>query len=294
MVFSMMNLEKLEEKAQQVREELAQINTLYSDIISKSKFWSEKRDDLNKKVKNLIVEAKDYRKNRDEVNSFIKNLKSEIKSNNARITEISEKIKSIEEEIDRYLKKLDRKYSFRDLKKEIERLDWIVQTSSLPLEEEKKIVSEILVLEENLSYLNKIRNLESEVKRLKLEREALKKANILNREKISGLVEKSRDFHKKLLRLSEKISKLKEEADQTHRMFVDFISKAKTLKNERKKKAGELRDIECQIKALRMEAVKKREEKILSEARNRAMEKIKKGKKLSWDEFKILNESREV
>ena len=105
MVFSMMNLEKLEEKAQQVREELAQINTLYSDIISKSRSWSEKRDDLNKKVKNLIVEAKDYRKNRDEVNSLIKNLKSEIKSNNARITEISEKIKSIKEEIERRCKK---------------------------------------------------------------------------------------------------------------------------------------------------------------------------------------------
>ena len=97
-----------------------------------------------------------------------------------------------------------------------------------------------------------------------------------------------------MLEKIEDSKKLKEEADSLHKLFLQTREKIRPVQEE-------ILEISAQIKAFREEAEveeekekKKGEEALRERLEKQAREKLRRGEKLSWEEFQLLAEKENV
>ena len=104
--------------------------------------------------------------------------------------------------------------------------------------------------------------------------------------------EESWKIHKLMIEKIKEIEKIRGKADEAQQNFLDFKEKLSAVKKE-------IAEVLEQISLLRKEDLmkeeeeRKRKEEILrEEIRKKAEEKLKHGKKVTWEEFKILSEDK--
>jgi uncharacterized coiled-coil DUF342 family protein len=250
---------------------------------------AENRNRLNEELRNLRAEIQELRSERDQTNEKVKELKLQRNTFTARISEKIQEIKKLSEERRDFSKKTP-SASHRALEEEVESIDWKIQTSSLTLQEEKNLVGKVKVLETQLSAHRKLEKLNrkidalhTEVKNFKVERERCHEA-------LTAHSQKSQEIHTKMLSRIEMSKKTKMEADDAHKRFLETREKAKPIREE-------ITVISCKIRELETEAreenekEKKQGESLLRQTlENKAMEKLKRGEKLSWEEFQLIAE----
>jgi uncharacterized coiled-coil DUF342 family protein len=119
--------------------------------------------------------------------------------------------------------------------------------------------------------------------------EANEEAGILHG-KISDLAEQSQSYHKRMTESLQKLKGLQDEADSYHQ---EFLKRVKDLETARKDHA----EAETQLKALTSElssreaVERKAEEKTTRQAvKKEVRKKLKKGEKLTFEEFKLILE----
>lgn len=250
---------------------------------------AEKRNKLNMEFRGLQAEILKLKNARDEINARVKELKqqrSQIK------TEIAEKItefKNLKNEIEILVKKKPPK-SFNELQKEIKSIEWRIQTTPLDLQKEKQLVEKVKQLESQLNIHRKIEQLNQKKLELKTELKALEARAKLLHEKIVREAEKSQKIHEERLKKLEKARKLKTEADNLHQLFLQAKEKMKPFQEEMEKILEETRNLRRKILAEEETEKKKSEESLLKEIEKRAKEKLRRGEKLTWEEFKAIAE----
>ncbi|MEM3054946.1 MAG: hypothetical protein QXM52_04495, partial [Candidatus Bathyarchaeia archaeon] len=129
-------------------------------------------------------------------------------------------------------------------------------------------------------------------KKLELEAElkALEARAKLYHEKISEKAGKSQESHEKMLNKIEEAKKLKMEADNIHQLFLQAKEKAKPIQTEIMNLLGEIKRLKEEILAEEEKARKEREKSLLENIERQAKEKLKRGEKLTWEEFKAIAE----
>jgi uncharacterized coiled-coil DUF342 family protein len=180
------------------------------------------------------------------------------------------------------------------LEDEIAKVEWKIQTEPHSLEEEKKLVNRVKALEVQLQAHKQKEQVKNEIADLGAEAQTLKNEIQSDSNKILELAQQSQMFHEKMIKDLEKAKTLKMEADGMHGKYVESKEKAK---------AYHLKCIEMleQIKALRA-TIQQKEEKERSKQQanlkkrieDEALDKLKRGKKLSFEEFKILAEQGKI
>ena len=128
-----------------------------------------------------------------------------------------------------------------------------------------------------------IRNLRSEVDKFKVESQGY-------HESLTANAQKSQELHGKMLAKVEESRTWRAEADELHKQFVMARESGKPVQdeivaglNEIRKLRGEMRDEEAKEK-------KQSEDDLRQSIEARAKEKLKRGEKLSWEEFQLLAE----
>lgn len=281
-----------QEKPQKIDELTRKLTVLREQklkVDAEAREFAEKRNRLNEAVKGLRAEILELRRTRDSINLEVKELKQQrdqIKEE--RIQKIGE-LKNLEKEIEKLEKKKPSK-SLKTLQKEIESIEWKIQTTSLNLQDEKQLVERVKQLEIQLSIHRKIEQLNQRKLELEAELKALEARAKLCHEKISEKAGKSQEFHEKMLEKIEEAKKLKMEADNIHQLFLQAREKAKPLQAEIANILGEIRRLKEEILAEEEKARKEREESLLENIERQAKEKLKRGEKLTWEEFKAIAE----
>jgi uncharacterized coiled-coil DUF342 family protein len=177
-----------------------------------------------------------------------------------------------------------------EIKELIKKFEWKIQTTTLSLEEEKRMIKRIQILEKDLHIDNQIKEIKRKVIKLKTEVETLKI-------KVDSVYSQILEYSKK--------------SQEYHRKYLELIKKSKSIEDTSKTSMMELLKIEKDLNRNRSqydELIKKINEvehKIISEEEKRkllninkkrdeieeiAQNKIKKKKKLSFSEFKVLME----
>lgn len=250
---------------------------------------AEKRNRLNEELRNLRTEIQELRSERDQANEKVKELKLQRNTTTARIHEEIEEIKKLGEERHDFSKKIPSR-SHRALEEEVERIDWKIQTSSLTLQEEKDLVEKVKALETQLDVhrkaeqLNrKIDALHNEVKNLKADREQCHRA-------LTAHSQKSQEIHAKMLARIEDSRKTKMEADGVHKRFLETREKTKPLQEEIATVSGKIRQFKTEAREQDEKERKQSESLLRQTLENKAMEKLRRGEKLSWEEFQLLAE----
>jgi uncharacterized coiled-coil DUF342 family protein len=277
--------------------EIQKIDEILSNIREKTSLQREKmdtfckkRDALNSKINKLSQEIKQTKINRNKLNEKVKQLKEKRTTIQLKIKERISIIKDLRKKIEI----LESKYSFKNfynIQKEFKELDWKIQTSTLELEEEKKLVERVRVLGTKISKIKKIKDqklkvnkLQNEVSKLDIDAE-----NCHN--KLTEIAKKSQELHEITTMKNSELEKICDEANNIHKSYLNLKKEFSPYREESRKLMQRKNELLLKAKE-KEEEERKVSEKILKEKiKSDAKAKIKNKQKLSWDEFKLLTES---
>ncbi|MEM2091721.1 MAG: hypothetical protein QXR59_00340, partial [Candidatus Bathyarchaeia archaeon] len=114
------------------------------------------------------------------------------------------------------------------------------------------------------------------------------------RERVSEAAAKSQSFHEKMIECLKRADELRAEADKIHEKYRAVKERANTIRLRYRELLNQISDIKRLIREeedrKRAEAISALKEKISREA----LEKLKRGEKISFDEFKILAEQGKI
>jgi uncharacterized coiled-coil DUF342 family protein len=300
-----------QDKLNQIANLRSQIATL-KDQVNKadveSKKQVEKRDQLNEQTKKVNLEIRDIKKQRDEINQKVQALKQQRDDVRVKIKPIMDEIQAINEKKEELKKKAPRVRQ-KDIQEEINKIDWKIQTESLDLQEEKRLVGEVKLLETQLSGYKKIEKQNKKIAEHIQERKVLDAQADKFHKELSEMAKKSQDLHESMIAKIAEAKKAKEEADVLHKGFIENKEKIKALlvdiavitgqmlglQNTVREQNKELREKEMAIRLKEKEQfAMQRNKKLLDEQALKtklgaqAKEKLNKGEKLSWNEFQLL------
>jgi uncharacterized coiled-coil DUF342 family protein len=277
-----LTIEKLSRQLTVLRKQRDSIN-------EEARSWASKRDGIHKQIKDLRLEAANIRERRDETNTKVRALKTQRDLTRTQKKGKLEEIKQLEEK-HRILITTQPKHALGPLKKEIEKIEWAIQTTSLTLEEEKPLVKRANELHKEYDRYKRTADLRSKISELERSIKTMNEEAEIFHKQLTKLALQSQQLHDRMIEILKKAKALKIQADEYHQNFVSNRSKSQLVH-------GECLELEAKIKTLKRslkEITEKSRLEQQSEKRKRleeeAVRKLKEGDKLTFEEFKLLVE----
>ena len=274
--------EPLSKDIAELHQKLSQIREEYDKLNSEAKEWVGKRNSLHKQIRKLRDKAQEFKQKRDTLNKRVQELKTLRDEANKKCREKRAQILESRKEIKTLTEKRPSRH-MNDLQTEIEKLEWRIQTTPLPLKEEETLIDQIRSLENQLLIHKKLQKLKNNLAEYRTEEEDFEsKAKICHTQLIE-LAEQSQQLHKEMLEILTEVTPLQDEADKSHKRFLEAKQKAERLHQQIDIIGEEIHRIEEKDKV-------RHELDLRKELEERALEKLKRGEKLTLDEFKALAE----
>jgi uncharacterized coiled-coil DUF342 family protein len=300
-----------QDKLNQIANLRSQIATLKDQVNkadAEAKKQVERRDQLNEQTRNINLEIRDIKKQRDEINQKVQALKQQRDEVRVKIKPIMDEIQAINSKKEE-LKKKAPHIRQKDIQEEINKIDWKIQTESLDLQEEKRLVGEVKILETQLSGYKKIEKQNKKIAEHFQERKVLDQQADAFHKELSEMAKKSQELHESMIAKIAEAKKAKEEADTLHKGFIENKEKIKAALVDIAVLTGQMLGVQNTVREQNKElhekemAVRVKEKEQMSVQRNKKMlndkvlkeklgaqakEKLNKGEKLSWNEFQLL------
>ena len=272
------------------------------------KKYVEKRNQLHEQVRKSRDEINQIKTERDTLNQKVKALKEQRNLIRDQTTPIMEQVSALDAKIAELRKTVPR-VSQRELQEELDAIEWKISTTSLDIQEEKRLVGEVKALELQLKGYKKIDKQHQKIKALLDQRKVLDaQADVFHKE-LTELAKKSQDLHTSMIEKVNAVKKDKAEADSLHQAFIKakdqnnlWYEQIRQLIDQNRGQRAVFREFDLAKRkeeeakwqteqAKRKEeaaqrAVKEKEikEKIGSEAK----EKLQRGEKVNWEEFQMM------
>ena len=288
-----------------------QIEKIKKQIIEANnqiKKFVEKRDQLHEKAKKSREEINQIKAERDALNEKVKLLKEQRNLVRAQATPIIEEVKAIDEKIVELRKNVPR-VSQRELQEEFDAIEWKISTTSMDLQEEKRLVGEVKELELQLKGYKKIDKKNQKIKDLITQRKIIEAQADVFHQELTDSAKKSQELHTRMIEKVAAVKKDRAEADSLHQAFIKAKEQnalwyeqikalmdqnrglrvvnrqfdlAKRKEEDAKRQAEQAKWREEQAQR----AVKEKEtkEKMGAEAK----EKLNRGEKVNWEEFQLM------
>lgn len=272
---------ELQRKAKFFKEERDKNNRI-------SREWAEKRDKLNSRVGQLLDKAQEEKKKRDTLNKKVKKLKKEKQEIKDNLKEHQKIVNGIKNELDQ-IPAQELKWTMK-IRKQIKNMEWKYQTNVIHPNEEKSIIDKIYQLESQLKdkkdLMEKLNELEDQLDKSREIEKILKE----KQKEIISTADESQIHHRRMVNVYNEIdNNVRPKADDCHQKFID----TKKIADEHHKN---LIMVIPRIKYLRKRLDRKRDDinklSMVVESRvEKALEKMKEGKRLTLDEFQLLVKS---
>ena len=287
---NLLKISNIEANARDIKQQREELNRKVTTI-------ANKRNHLNEQVKELIVSAKEEREKRDQCNQLISEIKEKKNIFIKELEGFNEQIQRLEEQLNQsqdknITQKRRPSFSTRRIRKEIQDLEWKLQTTSnLAITEEREIVDQIDRLEQRFrearesdvisrdlkTIYNRIRDLRGKLR--SLDRDLRAKAH------------ESRLHHKSMIQAFKNADVFRKQADELHAQFLDAKKQANLIHNEYLTHIREINKtrqfINKNKQKFRQKQDEERREKMKVKTED-AKKKFDQGRKLSFEEFRTL------
>jgi uncharacterized coiled-coil DUF342 family protein len=281
--------ESIEQKIEELSLELASVKTQRDKLNSQARSWTKKRNSIHEQTRKLRTEANSLKEKRDALNQKVmelKNLREQAKAlrkeKHSQILKLREKIRTLDER--------SPPRNLRAVQQEIESLEWKIQTTSLAVKEEEKLISRVGRLEIQQKILRQLQESKNILIELQAEETALATKAKSHHQKLSELAEQSQKLHEQRLGILSNIQNFKAEADNAHQEYVKTRKKADAIHQRCLELGQKISSLKQKQRNVEEAKQAKRQKQLLREACKKALEKKKRGEKLTWEEFKLLTE----
>lgn len=270
-----------------MREELNGLTSQLDEALEEGRRSADSRDAYHSKMKNVRAKVTELKQKRQELSQQIDEAIAKSQAVRRSIREAiqeAEKLRSI-------LKSTKvGYYTAEKLERKIAKAEWTIQTGLIDPKEEKRLFEEISRMERMLE--------ESKVKRGTLKRlrdlsariDDNKNALEKNAEKTKFLMRRRTALARQMRTLAREYRKLQRLGDVSHEEFVRARVRQREIEDKRILVISRLKALGYKERTARQAAVKKRERALKRRVAATAAEKMKKGEKLSFEEFRMLME----
>jgi uncharacterized coiled-coil DUF342 family protein len=248
---------------------------------------AEKRDALNAEVRKLSEEVKKLRAKRDELNARVKQLKVKRDELRAQAAEKREALTKVLEQTQQMSEQI--KGSVAELYKQINSLEWYIQTNPLAPKTERSIIAKISALEVNLAKHKGLRNVKDKLLQLRVEVGALRIQAQATHEELTKIAEESEVIHHSMQELAKTMVAKRKEADLAHTEFLEKSQARREAVDRLRANLEKMDQLRAKI-GLAKESPRLKGEKLKSKYKEAANEKLRSGGKLSFEEFQALME----
>ena len=285
------NKKEIAEELKQIKEELKGLRTsLNLANEEKEKAFSEK-EEVKKQISKLIAQVREAKGERNKFTHDVKGAKKERNTLNKRIASKIKEIKTLNDKKKELESKFNIKVNPTNLKKQIEELELKVETEVLEFKKEKVIMKQINDLRKKFTKVKDVSEIWEESAKLSKEIDSLKtKANSLHNI-VRGHAKESQEKHETLLESSVEIRELREKEETAYKTFFEFKQKYTELNNKIKEKLARLKDLgdrKGASRAKRKVEDEKKKAASIKEKIKAVEDKIKTGKKLTTEDFMVM------
>lgn len=286
-------VEDLRRKVADLEGEARALRAELEGLEGEARKLAEERDCINSMVRGLRLEAAKFRDERNALNEEVRSLKAIICELRC---EYNEKIYALKE-LRRKIREDSRSKPPRDeegLKKEIAEIDWRIQTTPLSIDEERRLIERVKSLETQLSFYRRLNGMIAEEEALKRRLKEIRNEIASYKGRIADIAVRSRSFHEKMIEYFKRADELRAEADKMHEKYKAAKERANIL---RLRYEDLLNQISAMKRLIREEEERKRAEAISAlreKIGKEASEKLKRGERVSFEEFKILAEQGKI
>lgn len=279
------------ERIRELEAEAAALKERRDILNGKAREWAEKRDQLNSQRREAWKRVMGLKEERDGFNRMLR----EVKEGLRRLRDGGAGLREKHETLMMKVASLRRRvlYSEEETKKQVESLDWRIQTTPMSPAEEGAIIGQIKNLEQELIIHREIRKTEEEIAEAKRQIGLLKARGYEDRRKMADFVAKGQECHIKMVDEIKMADALKEAADRAHQEYLRCLKEADQNHARYREVMGRVIEAEEEVSKLVGES-RRRLVQQAAEAQERASEaayrKFKEGKKLTMGELKLLME----
>jgi uncharacterized coiled-coil DUF342 family protein len=284
----MMTMAK-EQKIDELDQKLSALRDQSNSLDTEADAHAKRRDKLNDQFRTLRTQITELRDKRDKANEQVQQLK---KKRNEHKDETRTKIEEIRK-LNQEHKALSTKkpaQSHNALQKEFGDLEWKIQTSTLSLKEEKQLIEQVKQVEIQLNIHKKLETMKRRLLELRTEIKAIDAERKHCHEKLTQIAQTSQETHQKMLEKIEESKKVKAQADTAHKELLQTIERAKAIQAEISTALNEIKQVKGEIRAEETKAKEHTEATLKEKIEKQAREKLKRGEKLSWEEFQMVAE----
>ena len=277
-------------------QQLATLREQIDKANAETRQYIEKRDNLNEKFRKICQEINELKITRDNLNERVQTLKQQRDVTREKIRTLIEEIKSHNKKIMELKKKTPRE-SRRELQKEFEDIEWKIQTTPLDIKDEKRLIESVRQLETQLNIYRKIDQHAKKVAEIRKELEPLETNADLAHQELTATAEKSQEIHAKMIAKISESKDIKAEAYNLHAAYIRTKEEAKPLHEEFRKLTEQKRKVQAVMREEDAKRKKEAEQALKEKLESQARNKLQRGEKLSWNEFKMLaadNESEDA
>ncbi|ASJ10548.1 phosphoserine phosphatase [Thermococcus sp. P6] len=278
-------LEALEKERNEIRAKLEEVE-------KELQIWTQRRNEKNNEVKELRQKGREYRDKRDGINRQIQELKKNREEINAKLDLLYQEILEYRTKRDEYNQLRRLKIPADKIKERIEKLEWELQTNpTIKPDREKQIVDQIQVLATELEIIQQAQKFHNKLVETRKKIDQLKKARRGINMEIRKLANQSQQFHEQMIKAFKGADEVKKEADEYHAKVVELYEKLRGIRKELREVERKIEDYNNRHKELiayQLVARMRSQKGGSFEKAVEALEKFKRGEKLTLDELLLL------
>jgi uncharacterized coiled-coil DUF342 family protein len=151
-------------------------------------------------------------------------------------------------------------------------------------------VEQVKQLETQLGVHKKFEHLRKTVQDERAQVTRLRTENQQSHQALTAQAQTSQELHSRMLAKVEEAKTAKTEADAIHKQFLEAKEKAKPVREQIISVTTEIRRLKGEAREEEQKERKHNEDELWKSLEEKAREKLKRGEKLSWQEFQLLAE----
>jgi uncharacterized coiled-coil DUF342 family protein len=206
---------ELEDQRGKLRQESLAFKDKRSQLNAEAGKWIEKRNEFNKATEELIDKAKEFKKLRDESNKNVAQSKQKRDESNEKIKPLYAKIEYIRKNYS-----LNGERSIRDLRREMDHLEFRQQTEVLSPDKEKQLVDKIAALHAEFKVRKELLEKNEELGKLLDEAKALRDQASNYHDQVIKFAELAQVYHDKMIAAFKEADQTRAEADAAQKEFL--------------------------------------------------------------------------
>ncbi|MDW8092098.1 MAG: hypothetical protein RMJ06_00195 [Nitrososphaerota archaeon] len=269
-----------------LREKIKEFDQQIQDITNRINEKAEERNRANQEMKEIKERVKSLKAEKESVLKEAEREREELRKHRREMLSIILETKNVKNE----LRGIRLPSDISEVKKKLDEIDYYLSAHRVGRAEEKRLFEQASKLEALLREYERVLKLKSQLAEISPELERLRQIIEEKKSILDGYNSKINAIKEELKTINARYDELKVIANDAHAEYVRLKEELMKLEAERLLAVSKLHELRQLIKGRREERFQRKVLELREKMKREAQEKVAKGKKVGFEELKVLLE----